>query len=206
MSPGILAAAAQAIGRRGGPQVIVRLNWNTVYSFGWNPTRAVSAPALRADAALRQGADAALVSLTLQTGSPEIDAANVRVASELIQECHANGLPVVGEYFPARSDDRKADDLHDEVRRGARIIAELGADAVKTFLEPQWQDVTATLPVPLLALGAKRTGDDASSLRLAEQQLAAGARGLVYGRRVFQAGNPAHFMKELAHTVHNVAQ
>jgi DhnA family fructose-bisphosphate aldolase class Ia len=205
MSPGTLAAAAGALGRRGGPLAIVRLNWNTVYSFSWNPVRAVSAPALSADAALRQGADAALVSLTLQTGSPELDAANVRLASELIQACRACGLPVIGEYFPAGADDRDSDDLHDEVQRGARIIAELGADAVKTFLEPTWGDVTTTTPVPVLALGAKRTGDDAGSLRLATEQLAAGARGLVYGRRVFQASDPRSFMDELAQTVHSAA-
>src|SRR4029077_6967976 len=67
MSPGTLNAAHDAIGRRGGPLSIVRLNWKTVYCFGWNPAQAVSAPALRPEGALRQGADAALVSLTLQS-------------------------------------------------------------------------------------------------------------------------------------------
>lgn len=198
MSPGTLLRCGEALGHRGAPLAVVRLNWNTVYTFGWKPVDGVSAAALAPEAALQQGADAALVSLTLQTGSEARDAANVQLASELIQGCRACGMPVIGEYFPLRTDERDSDDLRDEVTRGSRIIAELGADAVKTFLLPEWDQVARTTPIPLFALGAQLEGTDEDSLTLARQQLDAGARGLVYGRRAFQAEDPQRFMADLA--------
>jgi DhnA family fructose-bisphosphate aldolase class Ia len=205
MSPGILARAHTALGRRGRPLAIVRLNWNSVYCFGWGPDRAAGAEVMAAEQALRQGADAALVSLTVNTGSADLDAANVELAAKLIHGCLSAGLPVIGEYFPALSDQRDDADLHDEVRRGARMIAELGANAVKTFLSPTWMDVAQGTPAPLLALGARSDGDDEGSLRLAEKQLAAGAHGLVYGRRAFQAQDPVAFMHDLAAVVRDSA-
>lgn len=201
MSPGTLTRCGDALGHRGAPLAIVRLNWNTVYCFGWQPVAGVSASVLEPAEALALGADAALISLTLNSGSEQLDAANVQLAARLIQRCRAVGLPSVGEYFPTRADDREMESVHDEVRRGARILAELGADAVKTFLEPEWHDIVQTTPAPILALGAQRDGDDASNLAGAARQIATGARGLVYGRKVFQADDPAAFMHSLTGVV-----
>jgi DhnA family fructose-bisphosphate aldolase class Ia len=50
--------------------------------------------------ALRLGADVALVSLTLETGSEANDAHNVAVFRELCGAAQELGMPVVGEYFP----------------------------------------------------------------------------------------------------------
>ena len=75
-------ALQQVFARPKRPLAVVRLNWNTVYCFKLGYTKAprASSATIRAEA-LREGMDIALVSLTLQTGDEERDAANVEVFS-----------------------------------------------------------------------------------------------------------------------------
>jgi DhnA family fructose-bisphosphate aldolase class Ia len=202
MSPGTLRRSAAALSRRGAAVPVVRLNWNTVYCFGWSPSRADGADVLSPEDAFRLGADVALISLTLRSGSSESDAANVAVFSRLAYACQRIGLPVIGEYFPLDTSHNGIDSLHDEVVRGARILYELGADAIKTFLNPGWDDVAAACPVPVLALGSERLASDVAALTLAQSQMKAGARGVVFGRNVFQSPNPTRFMAALCQVVH----
>jgi class I fructose-bisphosphate aldolase len=55
--------------------------------------------------------------------------------------------------------------------------------------------------VPVLALGASKC-DEKQALDKARKAVRAGARGVVFGRNVFQAKNPAAFLKSLAAVVH----
>ena len=87
-------------------------------------------------------------------GSEERDAANV----EVLLGCRLSarlGIPVIGEYFPTDHEhDAGAASCH--VKTGARIVAELGADAIKTFNTKNFREVTGTCPVPVLGLGAEK--------------------------------------------------
>jgi DhnA family fructose-bisphosphate aldolase class Ia len=201
MSPGTLARSRGCFSTRGGPLAIVRLNWNSVYAFGWSPTESVSADALDPEDALRMGADIALVSLTLHTGSEHTDAANVSVFSRVVSRCQRLGLPVIGEYFPNAEVVRDPDLLHEEVLRGSRILCELGAESVKTFFHSGWDDVAENCPVPILALGAERLPTDLDALQLAAGQVRSGARGVVFGRNVFQSADPVRFVRALVDVV-----
>jgi DhnA family fructose-bisphosphate aldolase class Ia len=190
MSPGTLRRSASVLGRRSAPVPIVRLNWNSIYDSHEDPPRAAGAIVIDAEEAVRLGADVALIGLTLNTGSETDDATNVEQFCEGLLGCRRVGLPVIGEYYPAGSRDGDPALLHDDVIKGVRIIAELGADVVKSFLEPTWNDVIAACPVPLLGLGAERRGSDLEALQFAQRQMQAGAQGVVYGRNVFQSDDP----------------
>jgi DhnA family fructose-bisphosphate aldolase class Ia len=91
--------------------------------------------------------------------------------------------------------------LHEEVLRGTRILYELGAECVKSFFQSGWGDVAENCPIPILALGAERQPTDLDALRLAEGQVGSGARGVVFGRNVFQSGDPARFVRALIEVV-----
>ena len=153
---GMLPHCSHAFDYKGAPMAVVRLNWSTTYCFKWEYHQAVTVPAFRPAEALRLGADVALVSLTLQTGSEETDARNVEVFRELCCEAKELGMPVVGEYFPARAEELSPEELHRKVFMGARIISELGADLIKTFYTNDFKAVTSSCPVPVLGLGAAK--------------------------------------------------
>ena len=85
-----------------------------------------------------------------------------------------------------------------------RIMAELGADMVKTFYTGEsFATVTAGTPIPILALGAKKTKFEKDALRLAASAVRDGARGVVFGRNVVQAREPERFLDALKEVVKN---
>ncbi|MCM8769737.1 MAG: hypothetical protein NC911_08760, partial [Candidatus Omnitrophica bacterium] len=193
LSPGMIRFSGQLFTQRAAPVVIGRLNWNTVYCFQWNYHQAVSSLAFCPAEALSLGTEMVLVSLTLKTGEEKQDARNVAIFRELTAESHRLGLPVMGEYFPAKSEQLSPEDKHQEVKTGCRILAELGADLIKTFFTERFQEVAAGCPVPILVLGASKLPNCLAALNLAAQAIREGARGVVFGRNALQVSDPFRF-------------
>lgn len=77
LSPGMLKQIRPVFNYKGAPMPIVRLNWSSVYCFHWNYNTAYTVLAQTVDEAVANGAEIVLVSLTLQTGSEEIDTNNI---------------------------------------------------------------------------------------------------------------------------------
>ncbi|MCX7806224.1 MAG: hypothetical protein N3A38_13705 [Planctomycetota bacterium] len=201
LSPGMLGRCPAPFSRRGGPMAIVRLNWATHYCFGWDYREAETEEAFTAEEAVALGADAALISLTLRTGSEPRDARNVAVFRRLARGAERLGLPVVGEYFPRRPNDLSPRELHEEVKTGCRVLAELGADLIKTYHTAAFREVVEGCPVPILCLGAEKTPKQLDALRMAARQMADGARGVVFGRNAIQRPDPPRFQRALADVV-----
>jgi len=205
LAPGMIRHCSAVFSKPKRPLAMVRLNWNTVYCFGFGYKAAKSVYSYEPLDALREGMDIALVSLTLQTGDEIRDAANVEVFSKLCNACHALGVPVVGEYFPTGHLDMTPERLHEDVLVGSRVICELGADAIKTFHPHDFKAVTGSCPVPVLALGAEKLPAEADALRLAQAEVADGAGGVVFGRNAIQVADPAAFQAALCEVVKNGA-
>ena len=201
LSPGMLPHCRSTFNYKGAPMAVVRLNWSTVYCFQWGYRDAVTVPAFRPKEALRAGADAVLVSLTLETGSEAVDAKNVEVFRDLCSEAKDYGLPVVGEYFPAEAEMLSPDELHRKVYVAARIISELGADLIKTFYTNDFKAVTKSCPVPVLGLGAEKRPTQIEALELAADEVKDGAGGVVFGRNAIQVPDPAAFQRALCDVV-----
>jgi DhnA family fructose-bisphosphate aldolase class Ia len=201
LSPGMIRRCHRLFAHPKRPLVIARLNWNTVYCFGLNYTEAKSVSIFIAEDALREGMDIALVSLTLETGSEERDAENVEVFSKLTNDCHRLGIPVIGEYFPTESDKLTPDEMHAKVLLGCRIVAELGADAIKTFYTHDFPAVTSGCPVPVFGLGAEKLPTQREALELAAREVADGAGGVVFGRNAIQVPSPFDFQAALCDVV-----
>lgn len=201
LAPGMLRRCGEVFAKPKRPLAIVRLNWNSVYCFKAGYRQARSVVSCSPLDALREGMDIALVSLTLRTGSERRDAANVEVFARLTNACHEIGIPVVGEYFPTGHGEMTPEKLHEDVLVGARIVAELGADAIKTFCTMDFSAVVSSCPVPVFGLGAEKLPTDFDALELAARQVAAGARGVIFGRNAVQAAVPWNYQAALCEVV-----
>jgi DhnA family fructose-bisphosphate aldolase class Ia len=201
LAPGMIKHCSNVFAGYKKPLTVVRLNWNTVYCFGWNYLKAKSVYSFSPEEALREGMDIALVSLTLLTGCEERDAQNVEVFSKLCNECHRLGIPVIGEYFPTGHAKMTPKQLHEDVKVGSRIVAELGADAIKTFNTHKFQEVTDSCPVPVFGLGAEKLAKQKDALQLAYDEIKAGAGGVVFGRNAIQVADPFKFQQALCDVV-----
>lgn len=198
LAPQMLRFTGKLFQRRGSPMAITRLTWNTRLCEPWGYHEAQVTQAMSAQCALALGADAIMAGLVLQTGSEWRDMENVHIFTQIAEECYDLGLPLIGEVFPAGEATPGDGSLHDYIHKGCRIIAELGADAVKTFYTgPRFSEIVESTPVPIFALGAQKMEKPIQALELAETAVKAGARGVVFGRNVFQAEDPAQFLRAL---------
>lgn len=201
MSPGMIRHCGKVFAAKNAPVAMIRINWSTVYAFHWNYNDADTVQAVNVADAVSAGADVVLVSLTMKTGSEARDARNVELFCKLSAEAHSLGIPVVGEIFPAHCNDISPEEMHDQVYRGCRVVAELGADLVKTFHTIRFKEVTEGCPVPILGLGAEKTPTQLQALQLAERIVADGGKGVVFGRNAIQVADPARFQKALCAVV-----
>jgi len=201
MSPAMIPYCKDAFNYKGAPMAVGRLNWSTVYCFKWKYTEAKTVPAFSPEEALRLGADVALISLTLETGSEATDAHNVEVFRDLCARSKNLGLPVIGEYFPADPDSLTPEEMHNKVFNSVRIIAELGADCIKTFFTHDFKTVTENCPVPIFGLGAEKLPTQLEALKLAADEIADGGGGVVFGRNAIQVPDPGAFQRALCDVV-----
>lgn len=201
LSAGMLKHLRFVFNYRGAPIPIVRLNWSSVYCFNWNYNRAYTVFAQTVEEAVSHGAEIVLASLTLQTGSEEIDARNVEIYCQLLNQADRMGIPIIGEYFPVHSKTITKEKLHEQVYRGCRILCELGCDMIKTFYTIDFKKVTSTCPVPIFGLGAEKTPRQLDALHLAANEIRDGAKGVVFGRNAIQVNDPAGFHAALCDVV-----
>ena len=201
LSPGMLKNLHGAFAFKGAPIPIVRINWSRAFCFEWGYSEARSAQAFSVKDAIALGAEIVLISLTLKTGNEENDAHNVEVFSRLCNEARGFGIPVVGECFPNNSDALGPVEMHDQVLRGCRILAELGADLIKTFRTFRFPEVVRGCPLPILGLGGQTIPDPVESLRLARQIITEGAHGVVFGRNAIQRPDPRAYQRALCEVV-----
>lgn len=202
MSPGMLGdIGGQLCGNRNSPMPIVRINWSTIYCFNWGYHSGDTVQVYTPAQALKLGAQVVLISLSLRTGSQELDSRNVKVFADLCNQAHELGLPVIGEYFPVDDERMDEDEMDKEVKIGCRILYELGADIIKTFYTKNFEEVVAGCPAPILALGGKRLPSDLEALRYAARQIKSGAAGIVFGRNVIQSAKPLELQKALLEVV-----
>jgi putative autoinducer-2 (AI-2) aldolase len=82
-----------------------------------------------------------------------------------------------------------------------RIIAELGAQIVKTYYCDDFEKVVAACPVPIVVAGGKKI-PEADTLELAYVAIQSGAAGVDMGRNVFQAQDPVAMIKAIGGVVH----
>lgn len=83
-----------------------------------------------------------------------------------------------------------------------RVCAENGATFVKTyFCEPDFEQVTASCPVPIVIAGGKKLSED-KALEFAYQAIQQGAAGVDMGRNVFQAEHPVAMIQAIRAVVH----
>jgi DhnA family fructose-bisphosphate aldolase class Ia len=184
-------------GRRNSPLAITRINWSTIYCFGWGYHSGDTVKIASPKDALRAGADMVLISLSLQTSDQKLDAKNIELFAQLCNEAHDLGMPVVGEYFPVNDENMSPEVKHEEIKTGCRILYELGANVIKTFYTNRFKEVVAGCPTPILALGGKKLPTDLDALIYAKRQIDDGAAGIVFGRNVIQSKKPLELQRAL---------
>ena len=83
-----------------------------------------------------------------------------------------------------------------------RMLAELGANIVKTYYCDDFAKVIAACPVPIVVAGGKKLPED-EALTLVYKAISEGAAGVDMGRNIFQAQDPVAMCQAVQSIVHN---
>ena len=82
-----------------------------------------------------------------------------------------------------------------------RILAELGANVIKTYYCDDFEEIVAACPVPIVVAGGKKLPEK-EALLLAYNAIRGGARGVDMGRNIFQSQNPVEMSLAINKIVH----
>lgn len=198
LAPGAAEICAGVFARRGAPLMVMRLNWASSYAFQWDYNESHCAHVVSPEEALALGADLGLASCILKTGDEGVDTANIKNFAEIIKAKRHAGLPVIGEYYPVNRKSLDDGALTEQVSVACRVMAEIGADGVKTFYTGErFAEIVKTTPIPVMVLGADKMQNETDALRVAWNATQAGARGVFFGRNVTQSKDPAAFLEAL---------
>ena len=87
-------------------------------------------------------------------------------------------------------------------RLACRMIAELGAQYVKTYyVEEDFETVTSSCPVPIVMAGGKKL-PELDALTMAYNAVQQGAAGVDMGRNIFQSDAPKAMIAAVGAVVH----
>jgi len=149
--------------------------------------------------ALRLGADAVIINVFI--GTPQ-ESPSLIAFSRIADECHKYGLPVIGATAVGKDKEKHFDPKY--VKLGSRVVAELGADMVKTYYTgPGYEEVVNSCPVPIVLAGGPNANTDKDTLNMIAEALKQGVAGVAMGRRIWQSEDPRSIIKAIYGIIHN---
>ena len=123
---------------------------------------------------------------------------SVHNMTRLVDAGLRHGVPVLGVTAVGRDLTRDARYLG----LACRILAELGAQVVKTYYcDPDFDTVTAACPVPIVMAGGKKL-PELDALDMASRAIQEGAAGVDMGRNIFQSDSPIAMLRAVRKVVH----
>lgn len=206
IAPGMVRWLEDGFIGRNRPSLVVHLDW-TNFSRSILPYEQGAQRSLATiEEVSAAGADAVMSYLLLGNDDPEREAEEIARNAAIARQCERYGI--VHMIEPRHSLERR----HPETKQDAaimklycRISAEIGADLVKCI----WPGSAAAMhaiaescPVPVLVAGGARKERFEDATDVARQAIAAGAGGIVYGRNIYQAADPAQALRALRDVVH----
>ena len=177
------------------PKVGILVHYSASTSLSTAPNRKMLTGSVKE--ALRLGADG--VSLHINIGGNE-EPEMLQDLGAISEQCHEWNVPLLAMMYP-RGENIK--DPHDPeiVAHAARIGAECGADIVKTLYTgdvDSFTKVVESIPVPVVIAGGPKSETDMDLLKMTEDAMNAGAKGVTYGRNIFAHKKPEKIVEAIS--------
>ena len=108
-----------------------------------------------------------------------------------------HGIPTMGVVAVGKQMERTSQFF----KLATRIIAEMGANIIKTYDCDKFEEVVAGCPVPIVVAGGKKLPEN-EALALAYKVISEGAHGVDMGRNIFQSEHPVEMADAIGKIVH----
>jgi fructose-bisphosphate aldolase / 2-amino-3,7-dideoxy-D-threo-hept-6-ulosonate synthase len=176
------------------PNIGIIAHFSASTSIGPAPNRKILIGSV--EEAIRLGADA--VSLHINIGSKE-EPEMLQKLGMISDKCDEWSVPLVAMMYP-RGENIKNPHDPEIVAHAARVGAEAGADVVKAVYTgdaASFRRVVRGCPVPIVIAGGPKANTDREILEMCEGAMNAGAKGVTFGRNIFQHKNPPTIVRAL---------
>lgn len=122
--------------------------------------------------------------------------------SKLIDECEDYGIPVLA-VTAVGKELEKRDARY--LSLACRIAAELGARFIKTYYCEDFEKVVEASPVPLVIAGGPKMDSEEAVFKVAYEAISKGAKGVDFGRNIWQSSHPVAMINAIRAIVHEGA-
>ncbi|HZB80367.1 MAG TPA: 2-amino-3,7-dideoxy-D-threo-hept-6-ulosonate synthase [Nitrososphaera sp.] len=176
------------------PNIGLIAHFSASTSIGPAPNRKILIGSV--EEAIRLGADA--VSLHINIGSKE-EPEMLQKLGVISDKCDEWSVPLIAMMYP-RGENIKNPHDPEIVAHAARVGAEAGADIVKAVYtgDPDsFKRVVRSCPVPVVIAGGPKASTDREILEMCEGAMTSGAKGVTFGRNIFQHKNPPAIVRAL---------
>ncbi len=209
LTPGAVSRNVDLLAGRDRPSVVMRIDQSTMWRIG-APTgypegdvRAITT----VEEAAAMGADAVLSYLFIAHRDPKLETRSAERAAQTAMEARRTGLVFVAEPMVARGGMLKSPFDPAAIAVHTRMAVEFGADVLKVDWPGSTKACAAVLAgcagVPMLIAGGERAKTDDDTLKLVADLLAGGAKGIMFGRALFQSPDPLKLMRIVRDMIHD---
>ena len=132
----------------------------------------------------------------------------LEIVAEVCNECLKDEMPVMVEALPCPGPNIPNALDGQMMADACRIAFEHGADILKTYYTgsvESFRKVIEGTPGPVLIAGGPKLPDDLAVLQMVSDVVAAGGKGVVLGRNIWQNPNPAGMVRALRAVIHDGA-
>ncbi len=195
------------------PSLVMRIDMGNPYNDTrhremWSMLQNAEEPII---GALEMDAAAVVVNLFMLPDEPELFRQCVENISRVRAACHKYGMPLMIEPLVMLPNEVRGgyqvDGDADKIVTLVRLASEMGADIIKADPTEHAEDfhrVIEAARVPVLVRGGGKE-DLKNVLEKSAALLAQGAKGMVYGRNVYQHDNPKAVVSALMAMIHDGA-
>jgi DhnA family fructose-bisphosphate aldolase class Ia len=206
VTPGMVTLLEDAFIGRERPSLILHLDYQSfsrnILPYGEGATVEMA----RMEEVAAAGADGVMTYLYMGYDDPEREKMEIARNARLARDCEKWGLLLMIEPRSAREARSPADKTDPKILSlYCRVSAEIGADLVKCIHpgeETALRRVIEGCPAPVLVAGGARAEQAELAYSQAESAIRAGAFGLVYGRNIYEASDPAAELDRYLRIVH----
>ena len=210
IAPGLVRQLEDGFVGRDRPSLVIHLDW-TNFSRSILPyEQGAQASLATIEDVSAAGADAVMSYLLLGNDDPQLERLEIERNAAISRACERLGIVHIIE--PRHSQERRKPELKpslDIMKLYCRISGEIGADIVKSVWSGSiaaMQAIAASCPAPIFVAGGAKKDRLEDVLKLAEDALVSGCRGLVFGRNIYQSDDPAGVLAALRAVVHSEKQ
>ena len=209
VAPGMLPQLEQCFVGKDRPALMLHMDYQSSVRDVLPYEQGATVELATVEQALASGADGIMTYLYVGYTDPEIEKLEIERNARIARECERLGMVFMVEALSAQL--RKKPEHRTDIKVqcfGCRVAAELGADIVKAFYPGSLENVTEmarTCPAPLLLAGGAKAKDPEEAYSNADDAIKAGARGLVFGRNIFEADDVRATVQRYREIVHGKA-